>query len=222
MVGFACGSPITPSLSISKECSRSHSSFLSALRCTSCVCNGRTENYRKRLRRVDSGCAPHGAETCLCQASHLTVWLFNGASCRAIAAVTGSPCSRQMADAVIKGRSIHPLRARLVRRNSLVWVSLRSMSPRVASRRHRYRLAIGVKEKAKKPSADGDGYVADEQKCAIYQRKHSAWEHRNIVPGMIKRNSTYRPQAQKHPSMALTKSTRNRTAKRTMTLRNRQ
>lgn len=81
-----------------------------------------------------------------------------------------------MADAVIKGRSIHPLRARLVRRNSLVWVSLRSMSPRVASRRHRYRLAIGVKEKAKKPSADGDGCGADEQKCAIYQRKHSAGE----------------------------------------------
>lgn len=85
-----------------------------------------------------------------------------------------------MADAVIKGRSIHPLRARLVRRNSLVEV-LRSMSPRVASRRHRYRLAIGVKEKAKKPSADGDGYVADEQKCAIYQRKHSAGEHRKMV-----------------------------------------
>lgn len=98
-----------------------------------------------------------------------------------------------MADAVIKGRSIHPLRARLVRRNSLVWVSLRSMSPRVASRRHRYRLAIGVKEKAKKPSADGDGYGADERKCAIYQRKRSAGEHRNIVPGMIKRNSTYQP-----------------------------
>lgn len=98
-----------------------------------------------------------------------------------------------MADAVIKGRSIHPLRARLVRRNSLVWVSLRSMSPRVASRRHRYRLAIGVKEKAKKPSADGDGCGADEQKCAIYQRKRSAGEHRNIVPGMIKRNSTYQP-----------------------------
>lgn len=50
------------------------------------------------------------------------------------------------------------------------------MSPRVASRRHRYRLAIGVKEKAKKPSADGDGCGADEQKCAIYQRKHSAGE----------------------------------------------
>lgn len=97
-----------------------------------------------------------------------------------------------MADAVIKGRSIHPLRARLVRRNSLVEV-LRSMSPRVACRRHRYRLAIGVKEKAKKPGADGDGYVADEQKCAIYQRKRSAGEHRNIVPGMIKRNSTYQP-----------------------------
>ena len=48
------------------------------------------------------------------------------------------------------------------------------MSPRVASRRHRYRLAIGVKEKAKKPSADGDGYVADEQKCAIYQRNDFA------------------------------------------------
>lgn len=60
------------------------------------------------------------------------------------------------------------------------------------SERHRYRLAIGVKEKAKKPSADGDGYAADEQKCAIYRRKHSAGEHRNIVPGMIKRNSTYR------------------------------
>lgn len=71
-----------------------------------------------------------------------------------------------MADAVIKGRSIHPLRARLVRRNSLVWVPLRSMSPRVACRRHRYRLAIGVKEKAKKPGADGDGCGADEQKCA--------------------------------------------------------
>lgn len=98
-----------------------------------------------------------------------------------------------MADAVIKGRSIHPLRARLVRRNSLVWVPLRSMSPRVACRRHRYRLAIGVKEKAKKPGADGDGYGADEQKCAIYQRKHSTGEHRNIVPGMIKRNSTYQP-----------------------------
>ena len=58
------------------------------------------------------------------------------------------------------------------------------MSPRVACRRHSYRLAIGVKEKAKKPGADGDGYVADEQKCAIYQRKYSAGEHRNIVPGM--------------------------------------
>lgn len=66
------------------------------------------------------------------------------------------------------------------------------MSHRVACRRHRYRLAIGVKKKAKKPSADGDGYAADEQKCAIYQRKHSAGEHRNIVPGMIKRYSTYR------------------------------
>lgn len=44
----------------------------------------------------------------------------------------------------------------------------------VACRRHRYRLAIGVKEKAKKPSADGDGCGADEQKCTIYQRKHSA------------------------------------------------
>lgn len=86
-----------------------------------------------------------------------------------------------MADAVIKGRSIHPLRARLVRRNSLVWVPLRSMSPRVASRRHRYRLAIGVKEKAKKPGADGDECGADEQKCAIYQRKHSVGEHRKIV-----------------------------------------
>lgn len=48
------------------------------------------------------------------------------------------------------------------------------MSPGVACRRHRYRLAIGVKEKAKKPSADGDGYVADEQKCAIYQRNDFA------------------------------------------------
>lgn len=48
------------------------------------------------------------------------------------------------------------------------------MSHRVASRRHRYRLAIGVKEKAKKPSADGDGYVADEQECAIYQRNDFA------------------------------------------------
>lgn len=63
------------------------------------------------------------------------------------------------------------------------------MSPGVASRRHRYRLAIGVKEKAKKPSADGDGCGADERKCAIYQRKRSAGEHRDIVPGMIKRNS---------------------------------
>lgn len=73
------------------------------------------------------------------------------------------------------------------------------------SERHRYRLAIGVKEKAKKPSADGDGYVADEQKCAIYQRKHSAGEHRNIVPGMIKRNSTYQPKhcrQQVNPSAA--------------------
>lgn len=50
------------------------------------------------------------------------------------------------------------------------------MSHRVACLRHRYRLAIGVKEKAKKPSADGDGYAADEQKCAIYQRKHLAGE----------------------------------------------
>lgn len=183
--------------------------------------NGWIENESRTYEVLIRGCAPHDAET-YCQASHLTVLLFNGASCRAIAAVTGSPCSRQMADAVIKGRSIHPLRARLVRRNSLVWVSLRSMSPMVASRRHRYRLAIGVKEKAKKPGANGDGYVADEQKCAIYQRKHSAGEHRNKVPGMIKRNSTYRPQAHKHPSMALTKSTRNRTAKSTMTLRNRQ
>lgn len=48
------------------------------------------------------------------------------------------------------------------------------MSHRVACRRHRYRLAIGVKEKAKKPGADGDGYVADEQKCAIYQRNDFA------------------------------------------------
>lgn len=79
-----------------------------------------------------------------------------------------------MADAVIKGRSIHPLRARLVRRNSLIWVLLRSMSPRVACRRHRYRLAIGVKEKAKKPGADGDECGADEQKCAIYQRNDFA------------------------------------------------
>lgn len=47
------------------------------------------------------------------------------------------------------------------------------MSPGVASRRHRYRLAIGVKEKAKKPGADGDECGADEQKCAIYQRKRS-------------------------------------------------
>lgn len=70
---------------------------------------------------------------------------------------------------------------------------LRSMSPRVACRRHRYRLAIGVKEKAKKPGADGDECGADERKCAIYQRKRSAGEHRNIVPGMIKRNSTYQP-----------------------------
>lgn len=56
----------------------------------------------------------------------------------------------------------------------MVWVPLRSMSPWVASRRHRYLLAIGVKEKAKKPGADGDGYVADEQKCAIYQRNDFA------------------------------------------------
>ena len=55
------------------------------------------------------------------------------------------------------------------------------MSPRVACRRHRYRLAIGVKEKAKKPGADGDGYGADEQKCAIYQRKRSRGEHRKMV-----------------------------------------
>ena len=55
------------------------------------------------------------------------------------------------------------------------------MSHRVASRRHRYRLAIGVKEKAKKPGADGDGCGADEQKCAIYQRKHSVGEHRKMV-----------------------------------------
>ena len=67
------------------------------------------------------------------------------------------------------------------------------MSRRLPAARHRYRLAIGVKEKAKKPSADGDGYEADEQKCAIYQRKRSAGEHRNIVPGMIKRNSTKQP-----------------------------
>lgn len=92
-----------------------------------------------------------------------------------------------MADTVIKGRSIHPLRARLVRRNSLVWVSLRSMSPRVACRRHRYRLAIGVKEKAKKPGADGDGCGADEQKCAIYKRKHSVGEHRKMVWNRIPR-----------------------------------
>nr|DAL80208.1 MAG TPA: hypothetical protein [Caudoviricetes sp.] len=51
---------------------------------------------------------------------------------------------------------------------------LRSMSPGVACRRHRYRLAIGVKEKARKPDADGDGYVADEQQCAIYQRNDFA------------------------------------------------
>lgn len=55
------------------------------------------------------------------------------------------------------------------------------MSPRVASRRHRYRLAIGVKEKAKKPGADGDECGADEQKCAIYQRKHLVGEHRKMV-----------------------------------------
>lgn len=87
----------------------------------------------------------------------------------------------------------------------MVWVPLRSMSPRVACRRHRYRLAISVKEKAKKPGADGDGYGADEQKCAIYQRKRSAGEHRNIVPGMIKRNSTYQPKhcrQQVNPSAA--------------------
>ena len=50
------------------------------------------------------------------------------------------------------------------------------MSRRLPAARHRYRLAIGVKEKAKKPSADGDGYAADEQKCAIYQRERSAGE----------------------------------------------
>lgn len=55
------------------------------------------------------------------------------------------------------------------------------------SERHRYRLAIGVKEKAKKPSADGDGYGADEQKCAIYQRKCSAGEHRKMVWNRIPR-----------------------------------
>lgn len=86
------------------------------------------------------------------------------------------------------------------------WYGCRCVPCRgVASRRHRYRLAIGVKEKAKKPSADGDGYGADEQKCAIYQRKHSAGEHRNIVPGMIKRNSTYQPKhcrQQVNPSAA--------------------
>ena len=49
--------------------------------------------------------------------------------------------------------------------------------------RHRYRLAIGVKEKAKKPSADGDGYAADEQKCAIYQRKQMVW---NRIPGLLR------------------------------------
>lgn len=83
------------------------------------------------------------------------------------------------------------------------------------SERHRYRLAIGVKEKAKKPSADGDGCGADEQKCAIYQRKRSAGEHRNHLRGR-------QSQIDKHPSMTLTKSKRNRTAKSTMTLRNRQ
>lgn len=63
------------------------------------------------------------------------------------------------------------------------------MSHRVASRRHRYRLAIGVKEKAKKPGADGDGFVADEQKCAIYQRNDFAdfcemvW---NRIPRLLK------------------------------------
>lgn len=74
----------------------------------------------------------------------------------------------------------------------MAWETAAFHVAQVASRRHRYRLAIGVKEKAKKPSADGDGCGADEQKCAIYQRKRSAGEHRDIVPGMIKRNSTYR------------------------------
>lgn len=97
-----------------------------------------------------------------------------------------------MADAVIKGRSIHPLRARLVRRNSLVWETAA------------FHVAWGCQPatqvppcdrrqgEGQKPSADGDECGADEQKCAIYQRKRSAGEHRNIVPGMIKRNSTYR------------------------------
>lgn len=110
-----------------------------------------------------------------------------------------------MADAVIKGRSIHPLRARLVRRNSLIWVCCVPCRLGLPSERHRYRLAIDVKEKAKKPGADGDGCVADEQKCAIYQRKRSAGEHRDIVPAMIKRNSTYQPKhcrQQVNPSAA--------------------
>lgn len=81
------------------------------------------------------------------------------------------------------------------------------MSHRVACRRHRYRLAIGVKEKAKKPGADGDGCGADERKCAIYQRIHSAGERQNIIPGMIKRSPTYQPKhcrQQVNPSAAET------------------
>lgn len=35
-------------------------------------------------------------------------------------------------------------------------------------------------------------YKSNEQKCAIYQHNHSVGERQNIVPGMIKRNSTYR------------------------------
>ena len=33
---------------------------------------------------------------------------------------------------------------------------------------------------------------ANEQKCAIYQHNHLVGERQNIIPGMIKRNSTYR------------------------------
>lgn len=34
---------------------------------------------------------------------------------------------------------------------------------------------------------------ANEQKCAIYQHNHLVGERQNIIPGMIKRNSTYQP-----------------------------
>lgn len=37
------------------------------------------------------------------------------------------------------------------------------------------------------------GYKSNEQQCAIYQHNHSVGERQNIIPGMIKRNSTYQP-----------------------------